>query len=67
MNDRELIRIARDVLTAAELHVWITKHVAGKGRRSGSVALGITEDAWRYRLARSEAKIIEALERKAAA
>lgn len=49
------------MLTAAELNVWITKHVGGRGRRSGSLALGITEDAWRYRLRRAELKLLDAL------
>lgn len=56
-TDREIIRIARDTLTDAELEVWLAKHVAGKGRRAGSLALGITEDAWRYRLAQADRKI----------
>lgn len=57
MTDREIIRIARDILTDQELEVWLAKHIAGKGRRSGSLALGISEDAWRYRLAQAERKI----------
>ncbi len=57
MTDREIIRIARDTLTDQELEVWLAKHIAGKGRRSGSLALGISEEAWRYRLAQAERKI----------
>lgn len=57
MTDREIIRIARDTLTDHELEVWLAKHIAERGRRSGSLALGITEDAWRYRLAKADRKI----------
>lgn len=64
---RELIQIAREHLTPDEFNVWITKHIAGRGRRAGSLALGITEDAWRYRLTRAELKLQTALERKAEA
>lgn len=59
--DRELIRRARRTLTDEEFAVWLTKHVAGKGRRSGSLVLGITEDAWRYRLRSAETKLEKGL------
>lgn len=65
MNDRELILLARNILTIDEFAVWLTKHIAGKGRRAGSLALGITEDAWRYRLANAERKIADALKEAA--
>lgn len=55
---RQLIQIATQTLTPHELEVWLTKHVGGKGRRAGSLALGITEDAWRYRLQRADTKIL---------
>lgn len=55
--DREMILRARAILTPAEFSVWLTKHVAGKGRRAGSVSLGITEDAWRYRLDQAHRKL----------
>jgi hypothetical protein len=57
MIDRARIHQARHTLTSNEFNVWLTKHVAGKGRRSGSLALGITEDAWRYRLQQAERKL----------
>ena len=57
MTDRELIRIAASLLTDEEFRVWIAHHVDGKGRRSGSLALGISEDQWRYRLRNAHAKI----------
>lgn len=53
----ELIKLARNTLTPDEFSVWLTKHVAGKGRRSGSLTLGITEDAWRYRLQQADRKM----------
>lgn len=55
--DRRTIQAARQLLTPDELDVWLTKYVADKGRRSGSVYLGITEDAWRYRLANAKRKL----------
>lgn len=64
MTDRQLIRLALDTLTIQEFDVWITKHYAGKGRRSGALALGISHDAWRYRLEQADRKMNEVLERK---
>lgn len=66
MTSRDAILLARTILTPDELNVWLTKHVAGKGRRSGSLVLGITEDAWRYRLQRAEHKITDQLRKDAA-
>lgn len=62
MNDREMIRLARDTLTDAELRVWIAKHAQGLGRRAGSAALGISEDAWRYRLRCADRKMRMAID-----
>lgn len=56
---------AREILTPDEFSVWLTKHIAGKGRRTGSLALGITEDAWRYRLQQADIKIARELEETA--
>lgn len=67
MTDRELIRIARDELTADEISVWMAKYVSGLGRRTGSLALGISEDAWRWRIRRAEAKVLAKLKERAAA
>ncbi len=64
MNDRDLIRIARIELAGPEFDVWLTKTIAGKGRRAGSLALGITEDAFRYRLDQATRKINAALQRQ---
>lgn len=54
---RDQIAVARKLLSADEFSVWLTKNVAGKGRRAGSLALGITEDAWRYRLDQANRKL----------
>jgi uncharacterized membrane protein len=48
------VRIARETLTDDLLRVYIAKHASGYGRRSGSLMLGITEDAWRYRITKAE-------------
>lgn len=63
----ELIRIARIELSGPEFDVWLTKTITGKGRRAGSLTLGITEDAWRYRYDQAIRKIHAALERRDAA
>lgn len=57
LEPAEAISLARQILTHEEFSVWLTKHIAGKGRRSGSLTLGITEDAWRYRLQQADRKI----------
>lgn len=67
MTDRQLIRLALDTLTPDEFDVWITKRYAGKGRRTGSLALEISEDAWRHRLQQADRKMNTALQRKDAA
>lgn len=64
MTDKQLIRLALDTLTTQEFDVWITKHYGQKGRQQGSLALGITQDAWRYRLDQAHRKMNVALERK---
>lgn len=56
MTERELIRLARDVLTDQEFAVWLT-HRMGYGRRAGSVKLGISEEAWRHRIGRATVKV----------
>lgn len=66
MTDRQLLKLARDTLTHDEFTVWFAKHYANRGRRSGSLALGITEDAWRYRLRRAEHKLAPHIRRDAA-
>ncbi len=53
ITDRALLERARATLTDQLFRVWFAKHYQALGRRSGSVALGITEEAWRYRLALS--------------
>lgn len=67
MNDRDLLHHARKELTHNEFKVWFAKHYAGHGRRSGSLALGITEDAWRHRLRTAEAKLAPHLDKENAA
>lgn len=67
MTDRRLLELAKDTLNHDEFRVWVTKHYAGNGRRSGSLALGITEDSWRYRLRSAEQKMNQALEQENAA
>lgn len=44
------------ILTTRELHVVLLAS-AGYGRRTGSQALGISEDAWRWRLAAAKRKL----------
>lgn len=66
-TQKELIRIARIELSGPEFDVWLTKTIAGKGRRAGSLLLGITEDAWRYRYDQAVRKINDALNRRDAA
>lgn len=63
-SDRHLIRIARDTLAEPELDVWLSKHVHGYGRRAGSLALGITEEAWRYRLLNADRRVRVALDQE---
>lgn len=62
ISSREAIAIAKQILTPKEFSVWLTKHIAGKGRRTGSLTLGITEDAWRYRLQQADRKLTRHLE-----
>jgi hypothetical protein len=57
---------ADPILTTPELHVLLL-HSAGYGRRAGSLALGITEDAWRWRLAAARRKIGKPTTKKEAA
>jgi hypothetical protein len=64
--DRDLIALARDTLTRDEFDVWISKNVVGYGRRAGSLALGITEEAWRYRLNAATRKVQAARDQEAA-
>jgi DNA-binding CsgD family transcriptional regulator len=46
--DRELRTTLERILTPAELDV-VKLRAANYGRRRGSLALGISEEAWRYR------------------
>lgn len=57
MNDRALLELARESLPDGEFSVWFAKHYRGLGRRAGSLALGISEEAWRYRLAVATRKL----------
>lgn len=59
--DRQLLELARDTLTRDEFNVWFAKHYQDLGRRSGSLALGITEEAFRYRLTAATLKVDAAL------
>lgn len=61
MNDRELLELARRTLTDIEFRVWFAKHYQDLGRRSGSLALGISEDAWRYRLTSATRRLDQAI------
>lgn len=64
---RELITTAHNILTPNEYAVWLTKHIAGKGRRTGSLTLGITQEAWRYRLHQADRKLANHLQENQAA
>lgn len=64
-DPKGLITVAREILSPDEFSVWLTKHIAGKGRRTGSITLGITEDAWRYRLQQADRKLERHLEEAA--
>lgn len=64
MTDKQLIRLAINTLTTQEFDVWITKHYAHKGRQQGSLALNISQDAWRYRLDQAHRKMLTALARQ---
>ncbi len=57
MTDRELLQLARQHLTDDEFDVWFAKHYNGNGRRTGSLALNITAEAFRHRLRTAEQKI----------
>lgn len=48
----------KEILTERELDVFHAS-AAGYGRRAGSEALGISEDAWRWRLAQARRKIAQ--------
>ena len=65
--DRELLALARQTLTDVEYSVWFAKHYQALGRRSGSLTLGITEEAWRYRLTTATRKIDTAIRKENAA
>jgi hypothetical protein len=67
MTNRQLLTLAREILPREQFTVWAAKHYAGHGRRTGSLTLGITEDAWRYRLHQAERKIHAALNQENAA
>lgn len=64
MTDRELLKLARHELTTTEFDVWFAKNYRELGRYSGSLALGITVDQYRYRLHTATQKIDRALTRK---
>ena len=62
MSERALLELARATLKPAEFTVWFAKHYQHLGRRSGSLALGISEEAWRYRLGAATRKVDAALQ-----
>jgi DNA-directed RNA polymerase specialized sigma24 family protein len=64
MTDQDLLRLAARQLPPDLLAVWLQKHMQGTGRRAGSRFLGITQEAWRWRLERADAIMGEALETK---
>lgn len=64
MTDRELIRTAARLLDIDDFAVWLSRHVQQLGRTAGAHQLGITEEAWRYRLSRAERLIENHLARK---
>lgn len=54
MDIREQLALATEHLDADDLAVWIAKHAHGYGRRAGALALNLTEEQFRYRLARAD-------------
>lgn len=67
VTDRELIHLARTALATELFDVWFAKHYRDLGRRGGSASLGISEDAWRYRLRRADRTLATIIERRDAA
>lgn len=67
MNHRQLLETARRELTGPQFDVWFAKHYHGYGRRAGSLALGISEEQFRYRLRRADLKMRPHLEQENAA
>ncbi len=49
---------AARIVSPAELHVLLLAST-GVGRRTGSLMLGISEDAWRWRLSSARRKIAQ--------
>lgn len=65
MTNRDLLALARNTLTIDEFAVWTASTFSGLGRRAGSLALGISEEAFRWRLAKGARKMDAAInERK---
>lgn len=56
-RDRPLLEVARAVLSDAEWDVYMTNIVLGYGRHAGSERLGISESAYRHRLAAAKRKL----------
>lgn len=67
MTDQELLTLARQHLEPDQFTVWFAKHYQHLGRRAGSLALGISEEAWRYRLATATRKLDAVKAKKSAA
>ena len=67
VTDRELIELAQDKLTSEQFDVWLWFNYGEMGSRSGSKMLGISREAWRWRLAEAERKIREVLKEMIAA
>lgn len=64
---RATIRTAARLLDLEDFAVWTQKHIRSLGRRAGAKELGISEEAWRWRLNRAERIIREAQQRETAA
>ncbi len=62
-TEQELLALARSKLDDLEFRVWFAKHYQHLGRRAGSLALGITEEVFRYRLATATRKM-DAIQRE---
>lgn len=56
-HDRPLLEVARSVLTDGEWDVYMTNIVLGYGRHTGAERLGISESAYRHRLATAKRKL----------
>lgn len=64
-SDRPLLELARATLTDGEWDVYMTNIVLGYGRVTGAERLGISESAFRHRLAAAKRKLDVATEEAA--